>query len=49
VHNVRTTQWIKHYLQTAIQAAGGQEAFQNEWLINVDKDVIAAFGTLGIM
>ncbi|KAG9590968.1 ARM repeat-containing protein, partial [Aureobasidium melanogenum] len=49
VHNVRTTQWIKHYLQLAIQAAGGQEAFQNEWLVNVDKDVIAAFGALGIM
>ncbi|KAI4759022.1 ARM repeat-containing protein [Aureobasidium sp. EXF-3400] len=49
VHNVRTSQWIKHYLQIAIQAAGGQEAFQNEWLVNVDKDVIAAFGELGIM
>jgi len=49
VHNVRVAQWIKHYLEVAIQAAGGQEAFQGEWLVNVDKDVIAAFGELEIM
>ncbi|KAI5204179.1 ARM repeat-containing protein [Aureobasidium subglaciale] len=49
VHNVRTTQWIKHYLQIAIEAAGGYDTFQSEWLVNVDKDVIAAFGKLGIM
>ncbi len=49
VHSVRVAQWIKHYLEVAIQAAGGQEAFQSEWLVNVDKDVIAAFGELGIM
>lgn len=49
VHTVRTPQWIAHYLQMAIQAAGGQEAFQSEWLVNVDKDVIAAFGKLGIL
>jgi hypothetical protein len=49
VHNVRTAQWIKHYLEVAVQSVGGQEAFQREWLVNVDKDVVAAFGELGIM
>ena len=49
VHSIRTTQWISHHLQLAMQACGGQEAFQNEWLINVDKDVVAAFGKLGIL
>lgn len=49
VHTIKTSLWIKHYLQQAIQACGGQEAFQNEWLVNVDKDVVAAFSGLGIM
>ena len=49
VHSVRTTQWVRHYLGEAIQAAGGQETFQGEWLVNVDKDVIAAFGKLGVL
>jgi hypothetical protein len=50
VHNVRAAQWIAHYLKMAMEAAvGGQEGFQSEWLVNVDKDVVAAFGALGIM
>lgn len=49
VHTVKTSLWIKHYLQQAIQGCGGQEVFQDEWLVNVDKDVVAAFSGLGIM
>ena len=49
VRSVKITEWIRHYLQQAIEGCGGQDAFQNEWLVNVDKDVVAAFGRLGIM
>ncbi|GAB7347398.1 hypothetical protein MBLNU459_g4324t1 [Dothideomycetes sp. NU459] len=49
VHTIKTTLWIQHHLQKSIQTCGGLDAFQNEWLVNVDKDVIAAFGALGIM
>jgi hypothetical protein len=49
VHKVKTAQWIKHYLEGVVQSVGGQERFQGEWLVNVDKDVVAAFGELGIM
>lgn len=49
VRTIKITDWIRHYLQQAIEGCGGQEVFQKEWLANVDKDVIAAFGKLNIM
>ncbi|KAL1303880.1 hypothetical protein AAFC00_000334 [Neodothiora populina] len=49
VRSIRTPQWIRHYLQLAIEGCGGQDSFQNDWLVNVDKDVVNAFGALGIM
>lgn len=49
VRSIKIPQWIRHYLQQAIEGCGGQEAFQSEWLANVDGDVVAAFGKLGIM
>lgn len=49
VHAVQTPVWVRHYLHAAIEACGGQTAFQEQWLVNVDRDVVAAFGSLGIM
>ncbi|KAF1351224.1 armadillo-type protein [Delphinella strobiligena] len=49
VHSIKITEWIRHYLNQAMEGCGGQATFQNEWLINVDGDVVAAFGKLGIM
>lgn len=49
VHNINATEFIKHYLQQAIAAAGGSEQFQEHWLANVDKDVVKGFSELGIM
>lgn len=49
VRSVKITEWIRHYLQQAIEGCGSQENFQSEWLVNVDGEVVAAFAKLGIM
>lgn len=49
VHIVNIMPFIRDHLQQAIAACGGQDRFRDEWLVNVDKDVIEAFGKLGIM
>jgi len=32
-----------------IVGCGGEQKFQEQWLVNVDKDVVKAFVALGIM
>lgn len=49
VHTVNVTELIKHHLQQAIGTAGGWEQFQEQWLANVDKEVVDGFSKLGIM
>jgi hypothetical protein len=49
VHRINLIAFIREHLQAAIQAAGGEKTFQEEWLERVDKDVVAAFGALGIL
>ena len=49
VHVINLNDFVRQYVQQAIQANGGPEQFQNEWLVNVDKDVVQAFGALGIV
>ena len=36
-------------MQKMMEAGGGQEAFQRDWLANVDKDVVEGFARLKIM
>lgn len=45
VHTVHMPSWIRHYLRQAMDA---QPSFQQEWLANVDQDVLKAFGALGL-
>jgi hypothetical protein len=40
---------VKEHLHQAIRCAGGDAAFQDEWLSRVDKEVLNAFMALGIM
>lgn len=49
VHSIPLPQWITMHLQQSIAAGGGEQRFQEEWLVNVDRDVLKAFGELGIM
>lgn len=46
VHTVALPVWIKHYLGQVVSSIPN---FQEEWLANVDQDVVKAFGALGIM
>jgi hypothetical protein len=36
-------------LQAVIIGCGGEQRFQEEWLVNVDREVSTAFGGLGIL
>lgn len=49
VHQTNLPAFIKQHLEQAIQSCGGMENFQQEWLVNVDKDVLAAFSQLRII
>ena len=49
IHRVNIKDFVREHLQSTINAAGGQDAFQQQWLVNVDVDVIKAFGTLGVL
>jgi len=40
---------VRDHLQQAIQGAGGEAHFQEEWLSRVDKDILQGFSDLGIM
>ncbi|KAH7110330.1 armadillo-type protein [Dendryphion nanum] len=49
VHRFNLVTYIREHLQQAIQAAGGEARFQDEWLSRVDKEVLKGFTELGIM
>ncbi|KAF2480394.1 armadillo-type protein [Neohortaea acidophila] len=49
VHTANLPAFVTRHLQQAIQAAGGLEIFQQEWLVNVDQDILAAFSAMGII
>ena len=49
VHSVNVNEFIRFHLQNAIQASGGMQAFQEQWLVNVDKDIVKGFEALGIL
>lgn len=49
VHRVDLKPFIREHLQYAIASSGGSnEAFQEQWVVNVDKDVLQGFSKLGI-
>ncbi len=49
VHTINLGQYIKHHLSQVIVGCGGEHEFREQWLVNVDKDVVKAFSALGIM
>ncbi|CAN9205946.1 unnamed protein product [Alternaria alternata] len=49
VHQINLVAFIREHLQQAIQQVGGEQAFQEEWLNRVDKEILKGFGELGIM
>lgn len=49
MHQINLVAFVRDHLQQAIQHAGGEQAFHDEWLSRVDKEVLKGFGELGIM
>lgn len=47
VHTIHAFQFVKERLGGLVAACGGEEAFQRDWLVNVDKDVLSGFQRLG--
>ena len=47
VHTVHTLEFVKERLRNVVQVVGGEEEFQRHFVINVDKDVLAGFQSLG--
>lgn len=48
VHRLDLKPFIRDHLQHAVNSSGGSEAFQAQWVVNVDQDVLQEFGKLGI-
>jgi len=49
VHTINLPDFVKGCLEATIADMGGEARFQEEWLVNVDRDVLEGFAKLGIM
>ena len=49
VHRIDVRVFIREKLAVAVEKCGGMEAFQREWVQNVDDEVVRAFSALGIV
>jgi hypothetical protein len=47
VHTIHTFEFVKERLGRVVTVCGGEEAFQREYAVNVDSDVITGFQNLG--
>jgi len=43
VHKIHTLQFVKERLRQVVALCGGEEAFQRDWAVNVDRDVLEEF------
>jgi hypothetical protein len=48
IHNINIRDFVRDKLRSLIVGCGGEQRFQEEWLLNVDREVVAAFGALGL-
>jgi hypothetical protein len=48
-HRLNMREFVKERLQAIIVACGGEQRFHEDWLVNIDRDVLTAFGNLGIL
>lgn len=49
VHQVDVRVFVQDKMAIAVESCGGMETFQSHWVQNVDKDVLEAFGALGVV
>lgn len=48
-HKINLIELVKVQLRQCIERCGGEQRFQEDVLVNVDKEVVNGFGALGIM
>ncbi|KAK1149495.1 hypothetical protein N8T08_005044 [Aspergillus melleus] len=48
LHKINIRDFVRERLRSLIVGCGGEQRFQEEWLLNVDREVVAAFGALGL-
>lgn len=48
IHKINIRDFIRERLHSLIVRCGGEQRFQEDWLVNVDREVVAAFGALGL-
>ncbi|KAL8818079.1 MAG: hypothetical protein Q9223_003209 [Gallowayella weberi] len=49
VHRLDLKPFIRDHMQNAIDSSGGNESFQAQWVVNVDKVVLGEFGKLEVI
>ncbi|KAJ5629196.1 hypothetical protein N7528_002853 [Penicillium herquei] len=49
IHRLPIRDFVRQRLEQVIVACGGAQRFQEEWLVNVDSEVVSAFGALGLI
>ena len=49
VHRIDIRDFIREKLARAIEAVGGMQTFQREWVGNIDADVLSGFSALGVV
>lgn len=49
VHRLDLKAFVREHVRQAIEAVGGEAAFQTQWVVNVDQEVLQEFGRLGVM
>ncbi|KAI1501200.1 putative importin 11 [Biscogniauxia marginata] len=48
VKNVQSLPFVKERLHNLVQSVGGEQIFQENWAVNVDKEILAGFQALGV-
>ena len=49
VHRIDVKAFVREVLEEVVRGCGGQEVFANEWVVNVDGEVVKGFAQLGIL
>lgn len=48
IHKINIRDFIRQHLRSLVVGCGGEQRFQEEWLLNVDREVVSTFGALGL-
>ncbi|KAL4896681.1 armadillo-type protein [Aspergillus ambiguus] len=48
LHKINIRDFVRERLRSLIVGCGGEQRFQEDWLLNVDREVVSAFAALGL-